>query len=331
MGTGLKFLFVEEVTMKQGTILGSQIGRWMILAALVVVLGALLLTIRPLGAQEAPPVPDPIASQTISVPENTVAVERFSATDRDENDSVIYWTLGGTNAATFKIDGGVLEFKAAPDYEKLALGSYSYEVTVRMSSGGEDGAPGQDDHRGDDVEEIDITVNVTNVNEDGSVVFYPLQPQETKQLRAYLADPDGGVRGETWQWASHAAPANGSVPDAKSSGWTDIAALATDSVYRPTADDLGKYLRVTVKYVDAAGGTADKPNEATLVSALAVRKDTVTSNAAPKFPDQSGLGITVNGETAPFRSTTERFVLRERGCRNRSRRASDRLRRRYQN
>ena len=35
MGTGLKFLFEEEVTMKQGTNLGSQIGRWIILAAVV--------------------------------------------------------------------------------------------------------------------------------------------------------------------------------------------------------------------------------------------------------------------------------------------------------
>ena len=55
MGTGLKFLFEEEVTMNQGTILGSQIGRWIILAAVVALLGALLLTIRPVGAQDAPP------------------------------------------------------------------------------------------------------------------------------------------------------------------------------------------------------------------------------------------------------------------------------------
>ena len=54
MGTGLKFLFEEEVTMRQGTILGSQIGRWIVLAALVAVLGALLLTMRPVGAQQGP-------------------------------------------------------------------------------------------------------------------------------------------------------------------------------------------------------------------------------------------------------------------------------------
>ena len=41
--------------MKQGTILGSQIGRWIILAALVVVLGALLLATQPVFAQATPP------------------------------------------------------------------------------------------------------------------------------------------------------------------------------------------------------------------------------------------------------------------------------------
>ena len=53
MGTGLKFPFEEEVTMRQGTNLGSQIGRWIILAALVALLGALLLTIRPVFAQSS--------------------------------------------------------------------------------------------------------------------------------------------------------------------------------------------------------------------------------------------------------------------------------------
>ena len=41
--------------MNQGTKLGSQVGRWIILAALVVALGAMLLTIRPAFAQPTPP------------------------------------------------------------------------------------------------------------------------------------------------------------------------------------------------------------------------------------------------------------------------------------
>ena len=43
MGTGLKFLFEEEVAMNQGTILGTQKGRWITLAVLVAVFAALLM------------------------------------------------------------------------------------------------------------------------------------------------------------------------------------------------------------------------------------------------------------------------------------------------
>ena len=328
MGTGLKFLFEEEVTMRQGTILGSQIGRWIILAALVALLGALLLTIRPVGAQQdTPPVPDPIESRTISVPEDTVDVYTFSANDPDNDDRKIYWTLGGTDAAFFQVDSnGVLEFKKAPDYENPGDGvddvnsdgeispetegaaNNVYEVTVRMSSGGEDGVPGDNNHTGDDVEEVEVTVTVSNVNEPGTVVFYPRQPQIGSTVRAYLTDPDGGARGEIWQWASSTS---------MSGPFTDIPALSGDSTYRPTGDDHDDYLRVTVKYVDAAGGTPGDPNEAHLVATLKVREDTVTSNAAPEFPDQRTLGLAADvnvdgaatGNLVYARLNTERFIL----------------------
>ena len=55
MGTGLNFFSKEGVIMNQGTNLGSQIGRWIVLAAVVALLGALLLTIRPVGAQDGTP------------------------------------------------------------------------------------------------------------------------------------------------------------------------------------------------------------------------------------------------------------------------------------
>lgn len=51
--------------MKQGTSLGSQLGRWMILAALVVALGALLLTIRPAGAQSSLGVPTGLTATAV--------------------------------------------------------------------------------------------------------------------------------------------------------------------------------------------------------------------------------------------------------------------------
>ena len=288
-----------------------------------------LLAVQSVWAQDTPPVPDPIESRTISVPENSVDVYTFSANDPDNDDRKIYWTLGGTDAAFFQVDSnGVLEFKKAPDYENPSDGvndvtgdgeispadegaaNNVYEVTVRMSSGGEDGVPGDNNHTGDDVEEVEVTVTVSNVNEPGTVVFYPRQPQIGSTVRAYLTDPDGGARGEIWQWARASS---------MSGPFTDIPALSGDSSYRPTGEDHDDYLRVTVKYVDAAGGTADEPNEAHLVSTLTVREDTVTSNAAPRFPDQRTLGIAadVNADGEPAtgndavyaRLSTERFIL----------------------
>ena len=59
--------------MNQGTNLGGQIGRWIVLAALVAVLGVLLLTIRPVFAQTAPPneptilIANAVGTQTIEL------------------------------------------------------------------------------------------------------------------------------------------------------------------------------------------------------------------------------------------------------------------------
>ena len=58
--------------MKHGTSLGSQAGRWIILAALVVALAALLLTTRSVGAQATPPVAPDAAPTAVAVGLQTV-------------------------------------------------------------------------------------------------------------------------------------------------------------------------------------------------------------------------------------------------------------------
>ena len=88
--------------MNQGTILGSQIGRWIVLAALVVVLGALLLTIRPVGAQTPPPTGctkvgtgiDREYVCNVTYAENgTGSVYNLGAQDRDVTQVVKVWEL----------------------------------------------------------------------------------------------------------------------------------------------------------------------------------------------------------------------------------------------
>ena len=90
---------------------------------------------------------------------------------------------------------------------------------------------------------VSVTINVTNVDEAGTVTLSVEQPELAIPLRASLADLDGGESGVTWQWA-HGATATGP--------FTDISG-ATNARYTPTSADVGKYLRATASYTDTQG------------------------------------------------------------------------------
>ena len=84
-----------------------------------------------------------------------------------------------------------------------------------------------------------VTVEVTNVDEAGSVALDKVAPYPGVLLTATLSDPDGEVSGsDEWQW-SRSASKNGSYTDIE--GEEAVA-------YTPTSDDVGYYLRATVTY-----------------------------------------------------------------------------------
>ena len=301
--------------MNQGTNLGSQIGRWIVLAAVVALLGALLLTIRPVGAQDAPPSVSNAETQFTYAENGTGPITTYRANDPER--LKIFWTLGGADAADFTIDGGVLRFKSPPNFEvptdrasdedgdgtvdsDEGLANNVYKIAVRIGAGGEDGAPEADDYDGDDLEDIDLTVIVENVNEPGRVVISPRQPQVGTELTAILTDEDNVRPGVgVWQWARS---------DSMNGTWEDIPNLSDEMTYSPTEDDLDMYLQVRVRYVDRAGSESRNVD---VVSEFRVRKDTNTSNDRPKFPDQSTLiGVdqpTVANPTQG-RMATDRFI-----------------------
>ena len=107
-----------------------------------------------------------------------------------------------------------------------------------------------------------------------------LQPQVGTTLTATVSDPDGVTVVGSWQWASS---------DSMNGPFTDIPELSDANTYQPTDDDLGKYLRVTVRYRDNASLVDTDIREVMAVSSHTVRKDVVTSNEPPKFPDQKTL------------------------------------------
>ena len=72
-----------------------------------------------------------------------------------------------------------------------------------------------------------------------------MAPQVGETITGAVMDPDGGVTGETWQWAR-------TMDTANMSSWMDIQD-ATDAAYMVTAGDTGYYLRVMATYTDAVG------------------------------------------------------------------------------
>ena len=155
------------------------------------------------------------------------------------------WSLSGADAGVFDIGGGVLTFKVSPDFEMprgMAVSSTNtntYEVTVQANAGGEMG-------------EVAVTVTVTNVDEPGVVTLWAsatealtMAPQVGDTITGAVMDPDGGVTGESWQWARTTAPA---MVDS----WMPIAG-ATNAAYMVTEGDTGDYLRVMATYTDAVG------------------------------------------------------------------------------
>ena len=211
---------------------------------------------------------------------------RYLAVATDDGD-VVSLSLAGDDADAFElveIDGtgvGVvygLSFKAAPNFESPTDlnkdNSYRVQVVAKDDAGNKS--------------KTDVTVTVTNLEEDGKVSLSSIQPGVGTALTATLVDPDNGETDIRWQWSS------GPTRDG---GFEDIEG-ATSASYTPTAGDpaddedtgdIGNYLRVTVTYNDAQGPDDTSTNdviedqrEEMVTSDNAVREAPETNNA-PEF------------------------------------------------
>ena len=199
------------------------------------------------------------------------AVVTFTAVVEDDG-TVSRWSLAGPDAGEFSIGTtGALTFDDEPDYEKPgdADGDNTYEVTVRATDG--DGRTGT----------RDVTVEVTNVDEDGMVTLSPTQHRVGVEITAKLTDPDDGVYGIMWQWY------DGTYAQADPS--ENAIAGATSATYTPKAANIGESLQAVATYRDAAGD--DEADSAVSTAGTAVLRD--TRNKAPVFKDSKGNTITM--------------------------------------
>ena len=188
-----------------------------------------------------------------------------AATDANTGDTLIY-SLGGTDGASFGIDTstGQLRVGVSTTLDHETNPSYTVTVSVRDSKDATGAADTVDD------DSIEVTITVTNEDEDGTVTLSPAQPQVDTPLTATLTDPDGAVSGETWEWAR----------DASASGaFADIISGATAASYTPVAADVGKFLQATATYTDPQ----DSGKSANATSVNAVQAVPIT-NEAPEFP-----------------------------------------------
>ncbi len=223
---------------------------------------SIMVTIMVTDVDEAP---DVTGDDMAEYAENgTASVATYTAVDPEGAD-ITSWTLGGDDADDFMIDGGVLSFAKSPDYEMAtdADTDNTYKVTVQATD------------ESNKVGMHEVTVEVTNVDEDGTVTLSALRPQSQTMFNATHTDPDGPDTGDItdlkWQWAKSSS---------KNGSYTDID-KAIASSYTPQDADVGSYLRVTATYTDPE----DSGKSAMATSAYKVQ-GVRGSNNAPVFPDQ---------------------------------------------
>ena len=230
------------------------------------------VTIEVTDANEAPVIdgeaPDEYAEN------GRTPVVTFTASDPER--ATIIWTLTGADAEDFTVVGGVLRFRESPDFEAPAGtgASNTYEITVNASDGINSVTEG-------------VEIEVTNVDEAGTVTLSTLQPQVGVALTATLSDPDRGVNNNSiaWMWfRGSSAIVN-----------------ATEDGYTPVSGDVGSKLKAKATYRDTEDADNDKTAEGS--SARSVRSVPSSGNTDPAFPDQNPS--TPEADTAQTREVAE--------------------------
>ena len=218
--------------------------------AVVLALAAGLLFLLPGGLVWAQDADGPI----MYAENGTGPVATYTAVD-PEGDGVT-WTLAGGDATHFTIVGGVLRFGESPNFEAPADTDKdnTYVVMVNASDGAES-----------DTE--NVVIEVTNVDEPGTVTLSTLQPQVEVPLTATLSDSDVVVErhSPTWMWFRGSS----------------VIAGAVDATYTPMPGDVGSILEAKATYMDGEDADNDKTAEAASVHAVRAKPET---NIAPAFP-----------------------------------------------
>ena len=221
---------------------------------------------------------------TFTVDENTppgsLVGDAITATDPDGD--ILTYSLSGIDASSFVLDGSTGQITVGSgtllDYESRPT---RYTVVVSVHDG--KGAYGDDDSTIDDL--IEVSIDVSNVDEAGTVSVSLEQPEVGTALVVSLSDPDGSLSDISWQWAR----------SSDRTDWQDMAG-ASSFTYTPVDLDADKYLRVTASYADGEGSgkqaqaVLNNPVQG-LPEPVATPTTTATDTAAPSEADGGDEGF----------------------------------------
>ena len=223
------------------------------------------------------------SSVTLAVDENatTGTVGTVAATDPD-NDAITY-SVGGADEVAFNEDfslgstSGMITVNSDATIDYESKGFYRLEITATDPFGGTAPVPAA------------VTINVTNLDEAGTVALTVEEPVMGRPLTATLSDPDT-LRFQrlpwTWAWST------------LSTGPFTTISGASSATYTPVLGDVGRYLKASVSYTDGQG--SGKSAEMTSASAVAANPPPEFSDASPTFMVAEGAttGTTVGTVTA---------------------------------
>ena len=240
------------------------------------------VTINVTDVNEAPVVTGEAAP---SVEENRDrAVATYTAKDPERD--TLTWSVSVADSDNFWVsDRGQLYFATPPSFEGIQT---TYSVTVTATD--DDATPLSGS--------FDVTVTVTDVEEEGAVALTPPRGWAGTAFTAELTDDDDVTGSIIWRWTRSSGRSGGTVIPG-----------ATTENYTATVDDVNQYLRVTATYEDGRG--AGKEAEAVLATRIGADDDRPATNTAPEFTETTttrsiGQGTAAGRNVgAPVRATDE--------------------------
>ena len=223
---------------------------------------------------------DPDVGDGDGTPDNTDASEVKLSLDGDDADQFV---LGEPRTSSPNTGFRELRFKASPNFESPtdANQDNAYKVTIVATD------------KKDLTGERPLTINVMNMDEDGTVTLSTIQPGVGQEITAMLTDPDMGTTGMKWQWSRSKSDVDTTfeeIDGATSASYTPAAPVeddpATLGINEEDPGDEGMYLRVTVKYRDNASPKKDISTTPADDSKALNEEFSVTSdNAVRAVPD----------------------------------------------